>query len=321
MLRTLSAVLGILVLASAASAQDAADARSFRIVVDNDLFAVHTAHPDDHDYTHGTRLIASSAGAPRWMRALLGAARTCDDGAARRSGCLASSIELTQEIYTPRIDGSTPVPGERPYTGWLAGSGAVHFLSGDRLRSFRVAIGVTGPSSLAEQAQDGMHALLGERERRGWDNQLDRGAGFAVAFNERTAVIGRDSGRVTGSVAIEYGATAGTIRTAAHVGLQGRIGGGRSIWSPADLVMTPARGLYALTSVHQFFVAQDLFVEGSGDHPGAVRLPMVQEAALGVGARRGRLALEYRHVLRGREYHAQRKAHAFGSFSLTIDRL
>ena len=320
MLRTLFAGLGVLVLASTASAQDAGGSRSLRLVVDNDLFAVHTGHPDDHDYTHGTRLIASS-GAPGWMRALLGAGRACDEPAARVPGCMASSMEIAQEIYTPRIDGLTPVPGERPYSGWLAGRAAVHLVRGDRVRSLRLEVGVTGPSSLAEEAQDGIHSLLGQRERRGWERQLDRGAGFAVGFDERAGVIRRDSGRVTGTVAIEYGAVAGSIRTAAHVGLQARIGGGRSVWSPADLAMVSASGLYGLASVRQYFVAQDLFVEGSAGYPGAVRLPMVQEGSLGVGARRGRLAMEYRHVMRGREYQAQREAHAFGSLSLTIDRL
>ena len=325
MLRSLPAAFGILILALAApvasaSAQDDGAARSFRLVVDNDLFAVHTGHPDDHDYTHGTRLIASAAGAPGWLRALFGGARACDDAAARRTGCLASSLEIAQEIYTPRIDGLMPVPGERPYSGWLAASGSMHFVTGERVRSLRVEVGVTGPPSLAEQAQDGIHAIFGQHERRGWARQLDRGAGFSVAVDERAGLVRQDSGRYVGSIALEYGAMAGTIRTAAHVGLRGRLGvGSRPTWSAADLVTSPWRSVYLITDARQYFVYEDLFVEGNADYPGAARLPMVQEATFGIGVRRGRLALEYRHVLRGREYEAQTSGHAYGSFGITVE--
>lgn len=321
MLRTLLASLGLLLLASSASAQNVGAGSAFRFGIDNDLFAVHTGDPDDHDYTHGTRLVATSSGAPRWVRALLGGPRACDDGAARRVGCLAGSFAISQEIYTPRIDGVTPVPGERPYSGWLAVGAGIHSVSGNRVRTLRLELGVTGPSSLAEQAQDGMHSLLGERERRGWAHQLDRGAGFAVALNERASIAQRDSGRHVGALALEYGAVAGTIRTAVHFGLEGRLGtSSRAVWSPADLAMTPASGVYLIAGARQYFVYRDLFVEGNAEYPGAERLPIVQEATFGLGARRGRVALEYRHVVRGREYDAQREAHAFGSFALTIDR-
>ena len=320
MIRTPLVLLALLLLAPSAFAQSAGFSRGARLIVDNDLFAVHRGHPDDHDYTHGTRLIATSAGTPGWVRALFGGAPGCDGAAARRAGCLASSFEIAQEIYTPRLDGLAPVPGERPYTGWLSAAGGLHFVTGERIRSLRLEVGVTGPSSLAEKAQDGIHSLLGERERRGWAHQLDRGAGFNVAADERMHVVQRDSGRYVSSLALEYGAVAGTIRTAAHVGLLGRFGVGElPVWSPADLAVTTWRGMYVIAAARQYFVYQDLFVEGNADYPGAVRLPMVQEATLGVGVRRGRLGIEYRHVLRGREYEAQQRAHAFGSVGISVE--
>ena len=48
---------------------------------------------------------------------------------------------------------------------------------------------------------------------------------------------------------------------------------------------------------------------------------MVQELTLGAGVRKRRVSLEYRWVLRGREYQAQERAHGYGSFLLSIDRL
>ena len=322
MLRSIFASLLLLpAVASVAPAQDAGISRSYRLLVDNDLFAVHSGKPNDHDYTHGTRLTVASSGAPRWLRAVFGHARACDGPAAREVGCLASSFTLAQEIYTPRLDGLVPVPGERPYSGWLAATTGMHFVRGARVRSLRLEVGVTGPSSFAEEAQDGMHSLLGERERRGWAHQLDRGAGFALSVEDRLRLAETDSGRYDASLSLEYGAAAGTVRTAAHFGLLSRIGvGHRTAWSPSEMATTTS-GVYLIAAARQYFVLKNVLVEGGGDHPGAVRLPVVQEATLGIGARRGRLALEYRHVLRGREYQAQEKAHAFGSVAFTIDRL
>jgi lipid A 3-O-deacylase len=316
------ALLGLLLLASTASAQERAAGRSIRLLLDNDLFAVQGGFPNDHDYTHGTRIVAASAGSPRWMRALLRRPLECETRATRQQGCLASSLEIAQEIYTPRLDGATPVPGERPYSGWLYAGGSAHLVAESRVRSLRLEIGVTGPASLAEQAQDGVHKFLGERERRGWVHQLGQSVGVVVGYDERAIVARRDSGRSIGSVALEYGAMTGNLRTAVHAGLLGRIGFGRdAAWSPTDLAMSPREGVYLIGGVRQYLVARDRFVEGDADHPGAERLPMVQEVVLGIGARGRRVSFEYRHVLRGREYEAQTDAHAWGSFALTIDHL
>ena len=314
------ALLAVLLLARPALAQGRAIERSVRLLIDNDLFAVQSHFPNDHDYTHGTRIVATSSGSPRWMRALLRRPLECDTAAGRQLGCVASSLEIAQEIYTPRVDGTTPVPGERPYSGWLYAAGSAHVISASRVRSLRLEIGVTGPESLAEQAQDGVHKFLGERERRGWAHQLGPGVGILAGYDERAIVAHRDSGRSVGSLALEYGIVAGNVRTAVHAGLLGRIGIGRgAVWSPVDLATTPRDGVYVLGGVRQYFVARDLFVEGNAEHPGAERLPIVQEVVLGAGVRRRRVSLEYRHVLRGREYEAQRSAHAWGSFALTID--
>ena len=49
----------------------------------------------------------------------------------------------------------------------------------------------------------------------------------------------------------------------------------------------------------------------------AERPPLVGQGEVGVEYRGRRLALEYRHVVRGREYTAEPAAHAYDSITLT----
>lgn len=307
---------------SAAATQSHAGESVIRITIDNDIIAPHAGRPDDHDYTHGTRLLLSFAGVPGWAHRLTGNASACLSAEARRVGCIAGTLELGQEIYTPRIDGFEPVPGERPYTGWLYVSPGVHHISDTRVRSIRLLVGVTGPASLGEKAQDGIHSLLGEHERRGWRNQLRSEVGVAVAYDDRH-VVERAVGGGVGAIALGWGAIAGNVRTALHFDALARIGlRSNRAWSPDELeVRTPMR-LYAIAGFRQELVVRDLFVDGNTFHESvhAERIPVVRDFVLGFGMRREAFAMEYRWVQRGREYEAQPRAHAWGSLAFVFYR-
>jgi hypothetical protein len=100
-----------LIVAERASAQDLS--RSMRIVADNDYF-IFWVPPDrrsDDNYTQGLRVSWDPVGAPALARRLI-----CHT----MSSC-GSQVEVGQEIYTPTKDAPTPLPGERPYAGWLYG--------------------------------------------------------------------------------------------------------------------------------------------------------------------------------------------------------
>ena len=121
-----------------------------RLSIENDLIAVRgVGAPPDYDYTHGTRVAAAWAGAPAWVRRATGRRPACRDAAARQLGCVATALEVGQEIYTPRRDAPRPVPGERPYAGWLYASAAVRTVSPGRVRAAGIEVGVTGAPSLA----------------------------------------------------------------------------------------------------------------------------------------------------------------------------
>lgn len=306
---------------SFALAQDRTSESAVRVVIDNDLFALSMGKPDDHDYTHGTRILLSTPGAPAFLRRLVADVPGCGTAAARRTGCAMSTLEIGQEIYTPRVEGVTPIPGERPYSGWLYMAPAVHHIAGGRARSLRLLFGTTGPPSLAEEAQDGMHELLGEQERQGWIYQLQSELGVGLAFDERIGLERSLGGPARGALSVGWGAVLGSVRTAAHVEVLARLGFRNDIpWSPELPQWSTGARWYGLAGVRQSLVLRDLFVDGNTFHdsPSAERIPWARELTLGVGVRSDAYAVEYRWVQRGREYEAQVDPHAWGSVAFIV---
>lgn len=314
-------VLLLALLPSAAAAQTAAAARSLRLAVDNDLIAVRGAGPPpDHDYTHGTRLTVAWAGAPGWVRRLVGGRSGCRDAAARRRGCVATAVAVGQEIYTPRRDAPRPVPGERPYAGWLYAAASVRAVAPGRVRSAGLALGVTGRPSLAEQVQGGLHRLLHNQPQLGWAHQLRAEPGLVARYDESRGFERALGSESKANLALYWGAAAGNVLTAFHVGAAGRIGlRGDLPWSPDEPEAERPLRFYGLAGYRQDFVVRNLFVDGStfGERAGAERRAVVGQFELGVGLRRRGYAVEYRYISRGREYRAQPEAHAYGSLSVT----
>jgi hypothetical protein len=295
--------------------------RAVRVAVDNDLFAVRGGGlPPDYDYTHGTRATVAWGAAPGWLRTGgAGPPPGCRTAAARDAGCRAASLTVGQEIYTPRRDAPAPVPGERPYAGWLHATGAAVDVRAGRARSLAVTVGVTGPPSLARPVQDGVHRLMHNQPQLGWAHQLRAGTGVEVAYAEVRRRDRRVGGSGVAAVRGVWGATLGTLRAGLGVGAEGTLGlRGTRPWNPAEPEVERPPRAYLLAGVRQDWVARDAFVEGRGAQAGAVRRPLVRQAELGGGYRWRGLAVEYRHVVRGREYRAQPAAHAVGSVRVTV---
>jgi lipid A 3-O-deacylase len=251
---------------------------------DNDILALRgTGPPPDHDYSHGLHVSLGFCSA---------------DGARWAAG-------IGQRIYTPRIDGPEPVAGERPYAAWLFASAAREHLGPVRRRSVAVELGVTGPAALGEPVQNGFHRLMGSTRQEGWRNQLGFEPGISVRYDD----VAR---RRVDPVVLEYGwgATAGNVRTGAHLG------------AAAELARASGQGAFAASSVQQAWVARDLFLDGNtfGDDSPVEKLPFVRRAEVAAGYRAHRWAVEYRFTSRSREYRTQPDGHAFGSLTFTARR-
>jgi len=297
--------------------------RAVHLVVENDLFAVRGGGvPPDYDYTHGTRATMAWSAAPRWLHRGAGAIGTvagCRLAGGRHAGCLAVSLTVGQEIYTPRQDAPVPVPGERPYAGWLHVSGALVALRPGRMRSLETTLGLTGAPSLAQPVQDGMHRLLHNQPQLGWAHQVRGGVGAEVAFAEIRRHERLVSSAGVAAVRSQLSGTLGNLRAGLGVGAEATLGlRGDVPWNPAEPEVERPPRAYVLGGVRQYWVLRDALLEGRGTQAGAARRPLVAQADLGAGYRGRRFAVEYRHMLRSREYRAQPAAQAVGSLRLTI---
>jgi hypothetical protein len=297
-----------------------AQVREVRLTLDNDAydFWVPMDRRPDEDYTNGVDLSVEIAGAPLWG----GLARhtpRCASAAPADSACVTTTFAFGQKIFTPEVDGATPVSGQRPYAGWLYLAATAAVRSPARMRSVGVELGVTGPASLARTVHTTWHRIAGFVPPEGWDHQLGFEPAFRVAYDERLLAAEVRAGEIRVlTLSPEWGADAGTAHVGAHAGLSARAGfavphpwsaGGRADRSPS---------VYALGRVGENVVARDLFLDGS-TFRSSVRVhrrPLVWEYEAGAGARYRAIAVEYRVLTRGREYSTQEAPHTFATIEL-----
>lgn len=242
MLPVLVPLLFLLAYFGAPSSASAQQIRSLTLRFDNDILAVRgTGAPPDYDYTHGLHLGAEFTGLPGPVHRRLDA----------DASDLRSHMGIGQRIYTPRQDGSEPLPGERPYAGWLfldagvvlTGFGIEHHLG--------LEVGVTGPTALGEPVQNGFHRLVGSTLQEGWEHQLRREvAGLVRYATAATHRLGRAHLRSQGEIAL------GTLWSGAATEVDVRFGS-----APG------ARGLYAGAGSRQEWVARNLFLDGNTFRP------------------------------------------------------
>ena len=291
-----AAVLMVGTAAAPASAQ-------LRVAVDNDLFGPRGADdaPPDFEYTHGTRV--------SWT------ARGRAAGDARRH----VRFEVGQRIYTPRRDAAEPLPGERPYAGWLSASASVEETRPGRFRSLGVELGVTGPPSLAEPVQTGLHRLAGYRPPLGWAHQIPFEPGIVLRYREARAWTARGD-RFAASISPRWGAAAGNVWTGADAGVRVAAGWRALPDRPTSDENADRPGVYLFSGVRQEWVLRNLFLDGSTfrDSHHVDKRPFVPEAEIGVGTRIRRVEVQYRAVFRGREYRTQDEPHRYGSITLSL---
>jgi hypothetical protein len=248
---------------------------------DNDFLAVRgNGKPADYGYTQG-------------LEVAVGFDRDTDAQAPRYR------VALGQRIYTPRADGEHPVPGERPYAGWLYA--AVSSRSGGPHARFTIGgeLGITGPAALGEVVQNGVHRLTRSDRQQGWGNQLSPEIAFALrAQAELVRTVRRMELRPYGEV------TLGTLRDGLAVGLNSSSGEGR--------------GIYARAGIRGEWVARDLFLDGNTFRRSvrAERHNLLGTADVALGYRWSNWSVGYGMSARTREYTAQREPHRYGSVSV-----
>lgn len=286
-----------------------------------DFWRSPTNRPDE-EYTQGGELTL------RWPRGITlpfvaPSAPRCEKAVSREMPCGHLGLSLGQDIYTPSRDSAHLIRGQRPYAGWLylALTGQVE--SARRLDAVRVTLGVTGPPSLAQALQEGWHDLFGYRRPLGWKEQLPFEPAFAVSWSGARA-LGRPPQHNTALiVAPGWNLTAGTLRTAAELGVRATFGSpAPPPWHPTSRRrQSEGTGFYFIAGAQAELVARDEFLDGTlfRESQSVDRRWLVGQVEGGAGLTLGRVRLEWAVIHRSREYRTQPAPHTFARIQLGWD--
>lgn len=348
------------------AADDAIRFRGATVRLENDLFV-----GTDQNYTNGVGAALISHDIPdrphldclpapvrlhaRLIQVLNPGFGADDDPAASQN----VTARFGQSMYTPKDYARTDlITNDRPYAGLLymglAWNRRKQAADGQEMLDTReITLGVIGPWSLAEQAQNLVHDLRGFDRFRGWDHQLHNEPAFQVAMDRKFKSY-RGPGAIHPGFSADairsVGLRLGNIETSATLSIEGRIGwnlpndfgsypirpgaenrppSAASLHGAADAAIPPASrprpGVHAFGIVEAKAVAWDFSLDGNlfrASHS-VTRRPWVAQAAIGVNAQgivagRGyRLAVM--RVFRTREFEEQETNQAYGSIAFSVE--
>lgn len=265
-----------------------------------------------------------------------------------------------QSMYTPEDFTRTDlIEDDRPYAGLLYTGLAWNRrkfspeTNLDMLDTREITIGVIGPLSLAEQAQNLVHDAFDDERFLGWDNQLENEPALQLAL-DRKFKKSNQAGAITPGFSADsirsVGLRLGNIETSATVGIEGRIGwnlpndfGSYPIRPGAENrppsaaalrdgspdavtdVSRPTPGVHLFVTLEAKAVGYDFSLDGNlfqSSHS-VSRRPWIAQAAVGISAQ-GLIAghgfkLAVMHVYRTREFDEQLNNHSYGSIALSIE--
>lgn len=299
--------------------------RAVEVVTDNDVYAFWKSVADrpDAEYTHGMWVAVDVDAAPGWGR-LAGGRAPCRAAApVPAGGCVSTRLELGQKLFTPRVDDDEPVPGQRPYAGWLFVRATAQTSEARKRREVGVEVGVTGDPSLGRAVHAGFHRAAGFWEPRGWRNQVDFEPGVVLRVDERRVVVDGRVGEVrVAELVPEWGVTLGNVLTGARAGARARVG-----WRvPHPWNVEPGPGgvsVYGVAAARGEWVGHSIFLDGNTFGERGVRVarrPWVGQYEVGGGVRVRGLTAELTATTRGREYETQPAPHSFASITLRWER-
>jgi lipid A 3-O-deacylase len=324
--------IGALLIPGAVHAQMAAadPASIVTLQTENDKFA-HT----DRDYTAGIRFGWTSPNVDSAGNSFLPQALVDLDTFVWGAGRQRVSLDISNSIFTPKnTDAVVPNPRDRPYAGVMLGSA---FMMHDTTTSRSVmgmSVGVIGPSSRAEDIQNGFHDLIGVREANGWGYQI-KDMPIVQVFVGRTLRYELTANPGSGldmDILPSAKVGAGSLRVDAQVGFQFRVGQGLQSDFGTTRISPGLSGSDAYTPnrdfVWYFFagadgraIAWDATLDGNPFQSGAhvSRQPFVAELEAGVAIIYRGVRLTYTHVAQTSEFYGQQGGlFQFGSVAVSM---
>ena len=269
MIRRVSA-MSLLLYAAPAAAQT-----TVTLMHDNDEWA-HT----EQEYASGSRLAVVST---EWGKAAPVQVLASWLPGREPGDTLSAGFGAGHYFFVPRnIDTAAPIADQRPYAGWLHGSGLLVRENATRQDTWKLDAGVVGPSALAEPLEEFFHGIFNGRDMRGWDNQITDRLAVNASWERRWRNLIPVGNSLALDVSPAVGIEAGSVSVAANAGLTVRIGANLD----ADFGAPRAGALggslsrkaqngwsaYAFASTTGRYQAYDIFLdEPSGDDGDPVR--------------------------------------------------
>jgi len=304
---------------------------TFGFKFENDLFSGQDQH-----YTNGLRLSWLSPEGDtikplQYVRDFLEALAQ-DTNKTTRFGLAAG-----QEIYTPEDRFRTDlITDDRPYAGWLYGGLSLHTVTkrtDERkdLESIELDVGVIGPYSLGEEAQNFVHEVRLIDTFDGWDNQLKNEIGVALHYERKWRFFDPIAvGPLQFDAIPHAGLSVGNVVTQANAGGALRLGwnlphnfgppsliqGGTSV----DRLPSSAFSAYLFATTQGRYVAHNIFLDGNTfrDSHSVDKENWVGDLSLGAAVLIGRVKLSYANAFRSREYEGQPRISRFGSLTASF---
>lgn len=244
---------------------------------------------------------------------------------------------LGQQIYTPSdIQAVSPSVSDRPYAGFLYGGLALHSKTDFELDTLEIVLGVVGPASKAELAQNTVHEIRDIPTAKGWDNQLHNEPAVRIAWQRKWRLSSMELIRMLDYDLISHaGMTLGNVRTAANAGGEIRFGYnipkdfGSDVIHAGAGVSIPVNdgsrtglapfGAHIFASSQVEAVAHDIFLDGNTweNSPSVDKKILVADLSMGFAVNFDMFKLTYRHLFRTKQFDNQKQGQIIGSLTLT----
>jgi hypothetical protein len=330
-------VLACLLAANASSlAEDGLAGPSVTLVEENDM-VVHT----DRHYTQGLKLTYEAPEQPEDSESWVARTGRWLPQTGFEPETVRWGVSLGQNIYTPSdISATTLLEDDRPYAGFLYTSFFIqrrtilteHLAQMDH---WQAVVGIIGPPSLAEEAQNTVHRLRDIGQAQGWKYQLKTEPGLALQY-ERCWQFSTGQAHGWEAQALPYGgASLGNVGTYGAAGGQVRAGwhipGGLGV-NTSDTIVPLSGGLpkdgtghwfgfYFFGGVEGRAVGYNTFLDGNifQDSHHVTKYPLVGDLKFGGAFTFKYVDLVYTQTLRTKEYVGQPDTDSFGSLALRVN--
>ena len=320
-----AAAVAAWVAATSAGAADAPKSGAFSVLFENDIL-----FNTDRHYTNGAALAYTTApqDTPDWAADLARDLPVFEQGSDIRM-----SYMLAQDIFTPQDTTlADPDPNDRPYAGYLYLGLGLLGVSETHLDQIQLQLGVIGPASLAQDAQNWIHSIIGNRLAAGWHFQLrDEPALEAIYERSFKIIPPRSWLGLHFDVEPHAGIALGNVYDYVNAGAMARAGVNLpDDFGPMRLEPSlPGSGFfepngevsaYVFAGADGRAVGRNIFLDGNSFETSRSVDKNVFVGDLQVGAvvAVDNMRLSFTHVFRTKEFTTQTSADQFGAVNLTF---